>query len=129
MSTARLRIKRIEFVERIGFFDAAVWIGDRSGPRTRHRRSDRYLWSNGIAAGSRSNVGPRGRSAARPTRPTPFSAFPLPPSWRATAHFTKVFEPAARRALQGFLLGAAAGSSCRSLDDLKPVFEVLTPGE
>ena len=27
--------ERIEFVERIGFFDAVVWIGDRTGPKTR----------------------------------------------------------------------------------------------
>src|SRR5882724_7642594 len=27
--------ERIEFVERLGFFDAVVWIGDRGGPKTR----------------------------------------------------------------------------------------------
>ena len=27
--------ERVWFVERLGFFDAVVWIGDRTGPKTR----------------------------------------------------------------------------------------------
>ena len=43
-------------------------------------------------------------------------------------HFTKLFEPAERRALQGFFW--SGGRLVLSiLDDLKPVFEVLTPSD
>src|SRR5207247_3593512 len=43
-------------------------------------------------------------------------------------HFVKLFEPAERRALQGFFW--TGGRLVLSiLDDLKPVFEVLTPSE
>jgi len=43
-------------------------------------------------------------------------------------HFTKLFEPAERRALQGFFW--SGGRLVMSiLDDLKPVFEVLTPSD
>src|SRR5262249_6487721 len=40
--------------------------------------------------------------------------------------FTKVFEPAERRALQGFFWSGGR-LALSILDDLKPVFEVLTP--
>ena len=35
ISTARPRPSAIWFVERLGFFDAIVWLGDRTGPKTR----------------------------------------------------------------------------------------------
>jgi hypothetical protein len=53
----------------------------------------------------------------------PFAAF-----LAGERHFTKLFEPAERRALQGFFW--SGGRLVLSiLDNLKPVFEVLTPSE
>jgi prolyl oligopeptidase len=119
--------ERIEIVERIGFFDAAYWIGDRTGPKTRidvptdvsidlHRGwlavKRRTHWNLGSETYPPDTV--LGIS---------FTAF-----LGGDRHFTILFEPAERRALQGFFW--SGGRLVLSiLDDLKPVFEVLTPGE
>ena len=119
--------ERLEFIERIGFFDASFWIGDRTGPKTRidvptdcsiklHRGwlaiKRRTAWTVGGKTHSPDTV--LGIS---------FAAF-----LAGDRHFTKLFEPAERRALQGYFWNG--GRLVLSiLDDLKPVFEVLTPSE
>jgi prolyl oligopeptidase len=119
--------ERLEFIERIGFFDASFWIGDRTGPKTRidvptdcsiklHRGwlavKRRTAWTVGEKTHSPDTV--LGIS---------FAAF-----LAGDRHFTKLFEPAERRALQGYFWNG--GRLVLSiLDDLKPVFEVLTPSE
>jgi prolyl oligopeptidase len=119
--------ERIEFVERIGFFDALVWIGDRGGPKTRiDTPTDASLeWHRGWLAVKRRTPWPIGGETYAPDTVLgiSFAAF-----LAGDRDFTKLFEPAERRALQGFFW--SGGRLVVSiLDDLKPVFEVLTPGE
>jgi len=119
--------ERIEFIERIGFFDAVVWIGDRTGPKTRiDTPTDASVaWHRGWLAVKRRT----GWTIDRETHPADtvlgisFTAF-----LEGDRHFTKLFEPAERRALREFFW--SGGRLVLSiLDDLKPVFEVLTPSD
>jgi prolyl oligopeptidase len=119
--------ERIGFVERIGFFDAVVWIGDRSGPKTRiDVPTDASVeWHRGWLAVKRRTDWTIDGEAHPPDTVLgiSFAAF-----LAGDHHFTKLFEPAERRALQGFFW--SGGQLVLSiLDDLKPVFEVLTPSE
>jgi prolyl oligopeptidase len=117
--------ERIEFVERIGFFDALVWLGDRGGPKTRiDTPTDVSLeWHRGWLAVRRRTPWNVGGVTHPPDTVLgiSFAAF-----LAGDRHFVKLFEPAERRALQGFFW--SGGRLVLSiLDDLKPVFELLTP--
>src|SRR5271163_1559803 len=93
--------ERIEIVERIGFFDAAFWIGDRTGPQTRidvptDVSIDLHRGWLAVKRRTRWNLG----SETYPPDTVlgiSFTAF-----LGGDHHFTKLFEPAERRALQGF---------------------------
>ena len=117
----------IDFVERIGFFDATVWIGDRTGPKTRlELPTDAALerhrgW---LAVKRRSPWTIGGETHA----PDTVLGISFPAFQAGDRHFTKLFEPGPRRALQGFFW--CGGRLVLSvLDDLIPVFEALTPSE
>ncbi|HJU16552.1 MAG TPA: prolyl oligopeptidase family serine peptidase [Stellaceae bacterium] len=113
------------FSDRLGFFDGILWIGDRDGPRTRidiptdaalARHRDwlavkcRTPWTTGGETHPPDTV--LGIS---------FAAF-----LAGDRHFERLFEPAERRALRGFFwCGDRLVLSV--LDDLRPVFEALTP--
>ncbi len=117
--------ERIEFVERLGFFDAVVWIGDGSGPKTRiDVPTDASVeWHRGwLAVKRRTPWAVGGETYPGDTvLGISFDAF-----LAGDRRFTKLFEPAERRALQGFFW--SGGRLVLSiLDDLKPMFEVLTP--
>jgi prolyl oligopeptidase len=119
--------ERLEFVERISFLDAAFWIGDRTGPKTRiDVPSDVSidLHRGWLAVKRRTHWNVGGETYPPDTvLGISFTAF-----LSGDRHFTKLFEPAERRALQGFFW--SGGRLILSiLDDLKPVFEVLSPGE
>jgi prolyl oligopeptidase len=119
--------ERIEFVERLGFFDAIVQIGDRSGPKTRIDvpTDASVAWHRGWLAAKRRTPWAVGGKTHPPDTVLgiSFDAF-----LAGDRHFVKLFEPAERRALQGFLWNG--GRLVLSiLDDLKPIFEVLTPSE
>jgi prolyl oligopeptidase len=119
--------ERIEFVERIGFFDAVVWIGDRRGAKTRiDLPTDASLeWHRGWLAAKRRTPWTVGGATYPPDTVLGISLAAFLAGGR---DFTKLFEPAERRALQGFFW--SGGCLVLSvLDDLKPVFEVLTPSE
>jgi prolyl oligopeptidase len=119
--------ERLWFVERLGFFDAVVWIGDRTGPKTRlDVPTDVWLqWHRGWIA-----IRPRTAwTVGGETYPPDtviglsFAAF-----LAGDRRFTRLFEPQGRRALQGFFW--CGGRLVLSiLDDLRPVFEALTPAE
>src|SRR5271169_2172305 len=119
--------ERIGFVERIGFFDAVVWIGDRSGPKTRiDVPTDASVeWHRGWLAVKRRTAWTIGDETYSPDTVLgfSFSAF-----LAGDRHFTKLFEPAERRALQG-LFWSGGRLHLSILDDLKPVFQALTPSE
>ena len=119
--------ERLEFVERIGFFDAVVSIGDSAGPKTRiDLPTDAWLqWHRGWLAVRRRTPWTIGSETHPPDTVLgiSFAAF-----LGGDRHFTKLFKPAERRALQGFFW--SGGRLVLSiLDDLKPVFEVMTPSD
>jgi prolyl oligopeptidase len=115
------------FVERVGFFDATVWIGDCSGPETRIDvpTDASVTWHRGWLAVKRRTAWTIGDETHPPDTVLgiSFSAF-----LAGDRGFTKLFAPAERRALQGFFWSGGR-LHLSILDDLKPVFEVLTPSE
>jgi prolyl oligopeptidase len=117
--------ERVWFAERLGFFDAIVWIGDRTGPKTRiDLPTDASVeWHRGWLAVKRRTLWTIGGETHPPDTVLgiSFAAF-----FAGDRRFTKLFEPAERRALQGFFW--SGGRLILSiLDDLRPVFEALTP--
>ena len=119
--------EQVVFVETIGFFDSVLWIGDRNGPKTRiDVPTDASVsWHRGGLAVKRRTPWTVGGETYPPDTVLgiSFAAF-----LAGERHFTKLFEPAERRALQGFFW--SGGRLVLSiLDDLKPVFEVLTPSD
>ena len=117
--------ERLLFIERIGFFDAAVWIGDRTGPKTRiDLPTDAWVrWHRGWLAVKRRTEWMVGGETYRPDTLLGIS---FPAFLDGDRCFTKLFEPAERRALQGFFWSGDR-LVLSILDDLKPVFEALTP--
>jgi prolyl oligopeptidase len=119
--------ERLIFIERIGFFDAAVWIGDRTGPKTRiDLPTDVWIrWHRGWLAVKRRTEWTVGGDTYQSDTLLGIS---LPTFLDGDRRFTKLFEPAERRALQGFFWSGDR-LVLSILDDLKPVFEALTPSE
>jgi prolyl oligopeptidase len=119
--------ERVWFVERLGFFDAVVSIGDRTGPKTRiDLPTDVWLrWHRGWLAVRRRTPWTIGGETHPPDTVLGIS---FPAFLAGDRGFTKLFEPAERRALQGF---SWSGDRLvlSILDDLKPVFEALTPSD
>ncbi len=119
--------QRLVFVERIGFFDSVVWVGDHDGPKTQiDVPTDAWVtWHRGWLTVKRRTAWTIAEETHAPDTVLgiSFAAF-----LAGDRHFIKLFEPAERRALQGFFW--SGGRLVLSiLDNLKPVFEVLTPGE
>jgi prolyl oligopeptidase len=117
--------ERVWFFEQLGFFDKVRWAGDRTGPKTRLDLPT-----------DTSAVSHRGWLAVKRRTPWEIGGETYPPDTvlgisldaflAGRRGFTKLFEPAERRALQGFFW--CGGRLILSvLDDLKPVFEALTP--
>jgi len=113
------------FVEKPAFFDTVVWMGDRTGPKVRLD-----LPADAIISAQ------RGWLAVRPRRAWRVGAaahaadtvlgMPLARFLAGERDFSVLFEPAERRALQHFFW--CNGRLVLSiLDELQPVFEVLTP--
>ncbi|MCL2428647.1 MAG: prolyl oligopeptidase family serine peptidase, partial [Alphaproteobacteria bacterium] len=119
--------ERVWFAESLGFFDARISIGDRTGPKTRlDLPTDVALQCHrGWLAARRRTAWTIGERAYPPDTVLGMSlAALLAGEWPVTT----LFEPAERRVLQGFFW--CGGRLVLSLlDDLRPVFEVLTPGE
>jgi prolyl oligopeptidase len=117
--------ERLWFVERLDFFNTAVWIGDRAGPRTRlDLPTDAWLhWHRGwLAVRARTAWTAGGESFG----PDTVVGIAFPAFLAGDRRFTRLFEPAERRAIQHFFW--CGGRLVLSiLDDLRPVFEVLTP--
>jgi prolyl oligopeptidase len=115
------------FVERVGFFDAILWIGDQSGPKTRID-----LPTDASAAWHRGWLSVKRRTAwtigGETHQPDTVLGISFPAFLAGERSFTKLFEPAERRALQGFFWSGGQ-LHLLILDDLKPVFEALTPSD
>jgi prolyl oligopeptidase len=117
--------EQLVYVERLGFFDAVLWIGDRTGPKTRiDLPTDAWVtWHQGWLAVRRRTPWTVGGDTYVPDTVLGIS---MAAFLAGDRRFTKLFEPAERRALQGFFW--CGGRLVLSvLDDLRPAFEALTP--
>ncbi|MSP50748.1 MAG: S9 family peptidase [Alphaproteobacteria bacterium] len=118
--------ERLSFVEKPGFFDSVVWFGDRSGAKMRiDAPTDAWLrWHRGwLAIKPRTPWTVGGKTHA----PDTVLGISLAAFLGGDREFVKLFEPARRRSLQSFFW-AGGRLDLSILDDLRPVFEVLTPG-
>lgn len=116
---------RVWFVDRIDFFNAHLWLGTGSGPRTSvDVPTDVWLQAHGdwLAIKPRTAWTIADRTYAADT----VLGISLSAFLAGDRNFTTVFEPAPRRALQGFfwIKGRLVLSI---LDELRPEFEVCTP--
>ena len=113
-STARPLKRPSGSVERIGLLRCRHWIGDRSGPKTlidvptdaRSRLPAR------LARGEAPLPWTIGDKTYRPRHACSSSGWTT--SWPASRDFTNLFEPAERRALQGFFMRRGPRDRCRS---------------
>jgi prolyl oligopeptidase len=116
---------RIWFVEQLGFFDVNLWLGDERGAKTRlDLPTDIWMEAHQdwLVVKRRSAWTVGGQTYA----PDTVLGISLSAFLAGDRHFAIVFEPAPRRALQSFFW--SSGRLVLSiLDELKPVFEVLTP--
>jgi prolyl oligopeptidase len=119
--------ERLIFVDRIGFFDANVHIGDRNGPKTRidlptDATVERHRGWLTVKRRTTWTIG----DETHP--PDTVLGISFPAFLAGDRGFTRLFEPAERRALQGFFWSGGR-LHLSILDDLKPVFEALSPSE
>jgi prolyl oligopeptidase len=116
---------RIWFIEMVGFFDLALWLGDVTGAKTKlDLPSDIWIETHQdwLVVKRRSAWTVGGKTFAADT----MLGISLSAFLAGDRKFAVVFEPGPRRALQGF--SWSAGRLVLSiLDELQPVYEVLTP--
>lgn len=119
--------ERVWFVEALGIIEANVWIGDRNGPKTRVEiPSDCWAQvSRGwLAVKPRTPWGVGGEIYEADT----VIGMSFPAFLAGERRFKRLFEPSDRRALQGFFW--CGGRLVLSiLDDLKSMFQVITPSD
>ena len=119
--------ERIWFVEKPGLIDITYWIGDRTGARIRiDVPPDANIWEHRdwlvVKLRTAWTVG------GETFKPDSVVAMSFAAFLAGGRHFTRLFEPEQRRALQT-LVWAGDRLILSILDDLKPVFEALTPNE
>ncbi len=117
----------VVFHEQLGFYDARIHLGDRSGPQREIPlpTDAHYAWQ-------------RGYLAAKPRTPWTVAGTTYPPDTLLGMSFDAamagapvpevLFTPEPRRALQGFFW-CAGTLVLHILDNLEPHFALLTPGE
>jgi prolyl oligopeptidase len=118
---------RVIFIERTGFFDARVRIGDQEGPK---QLLD--LPADAISEWDADWLAVRGRTpwtaGTMTFQPDEVAVIRLNDFLAGHRHFTKVFQPGPRRALQSFFW--IDGRLMLSvLDDLRPLFLSLGPDD
>ncbi len=117
---------RLLFIDQIGFFDAEVHLGTRAGPTQR------------LDLPTDSGIVPRGDwMAVRPRKPWTVGGMTYPADavlgigfdafLAGSRDFATLFSPEPRRALQGFYWSQDK-LVLSTLDDLRPTYEVVTPG-
>jgi prolyl oligopeptidase len=119
------RSETLWFTEKLGFFDSHFWLGDRTGPKTKlDLPTDIWMETHRdwLVVKRRTSW-----TVGRQTwPPDTMLGLPLAAFLSGDRNFTVVFEPGERRALQYFLW--SNGRLVLSiLDELRPIFEVLTP--
>jgi prolyl oligopeptidase len=119
--------RNVLFFEKPGLIESNIWIGDRTGPRTKlDVPSDASIWVHGddwLVAKLRTAW----TIAGEPFKPDSVIGIPFATFLVGGRHFVKLFEPAERRALQ--TLFWAVDRLILGILDLRPMFEVLTPNE
>jgi prolyl oligopeptidase len=117
--------ERLVFVDRLGFFDAELWLGDRGGPKTRLDipTDAEAEWHRGWLAVKRRTAWTIGGETHPPDTVLGIS---LSAFLAGDRRFTRLFEAAERRTLQGFFW-CGGRLVLALLDDLRPVFETLMP--
>jgi prolyl oligopeptidase len=116
---------RIWFVEQLGFFDVNLWLGDETGAKTRlDLPTD--IWMEAHQDWLVVKLRTAWTVGGQTYVPDTVLGISLSAFLTGDRDFTIVFEPGARRALQGFFWSAGR-LVLPILDELKPVFEVLTP--
>jgi prolyl oligopeptidase len=118
-------IPRIWFIEQLGFFDVNLWLGNETGAKTRlDLPTDIWMEAHRdwLVVKLRTAWTVEGRAYA----PDTVLGMSLSAFLAGDRDFAVVLEPAPRRALQG-LFWSAGRLVLSILDELKPVFEVLTP--
>jgi len=118
-------VPRVWFVERLDFFNHHIWLGSETGAQTKlDLPSDIWMEAHQdwLVVKLRTAWTIGGQTFA----PDVVLGISLSAFLAGDRNFTVVFEPGPRRALQGFFW--SAGKFVLSiLDELRPVFEVLTP--
>ena len=119
--------ERVWFAEQLGFFDQNVSLGDHTGPKIRLDLPTDATpnWHRGWLAVKRRSVW---NINAESYAPDTVLGISLAAFLAGDRHFTKLFEPGERRALQGFFW-CGGRLILPILDELRPVFEVLTPSD
>lgn len=118
-------LPRIWYSDRIDFFNQRIWLGDGTGPKTKLD-----LPTDALLEAQQDWLALKLRSAwtvAGATYPADcVIGIALSAFLAGDRSFTVIFEPGARRALQGFFW--TNGRLILSiLDELQPVFEIRTP--
>lgn len=120
-----LRDETVWFVETPTFFEAIIWMGDRTGPKLKlDLPTDVWMQSYRDWLAVKRRTAWTIAGATHP--PDTVLGISLAAFIAGDRNFTVLFEPGERRALQQFFW--SDGQLVLSiLDELRPVFEVLTP--
>ena len=119
--------ERVWFVEKPGLIDTHYWMGDRTGAKIKiNVPSDANIWVHGdwLVVKLRTAW----TTASETFEPDSVIAIPFATFLAGSRHFTKLFEPGERCALQT-LHWAGDRLILSILVDLSPTFEALTPNE
>jgi len=118
-------VPRMWFIQRLDFFNHHVWLGDEAGPRLKlDLPTDVWMQfhRDWLVVKLRTAWSAAGRSFA----PDTVLGMSLSAFVTGSRDFAVIFEPAPRRAIQGFFWSAGK-LVLPILDELRPVFEVWTP--
>ncbi len=119
--------RRVVFGERLSFFEMSSWLGDQTGPNQKIDLPNdawRDLYRDWLLVKPRQDWQLAGQCHPADT----LLAISLSDFLAGQRDFTALFEPEAKRSLSGFFW-AGDRLVLSILDDLRPVFELLTPGE
>jgi len=116
---------RVWYMEKPAFFETNGWLGDATGPKSRIELPPDAHWDvfgDWLVVKLRTPWSP----AARTYEPDALLGIGLSAFQAGSRNFSILFEPAARRVLEGFFWND--GQLVLSiLDNLKPRFEIVTP--
>ena len=116
---------RVWFVERLDFFKFNLWLGDEAGAETK-LDVPTDIWLQAHQDWQVIKLRTAWTVAGQTYAPDTVLGISLSAFLAGDRNFAIVFEPGPRRALQG-LFWSAGRLVLPILDELRPVFEVLTP--